>query len=477
MQALEMIDNSTIRYLIRFVTNLNVSDENGLSATRLIGYTDNPQEMLQYRIVIKPSGFFKIGNYGTEASFPVLPLKKWHGIPILFGEGDDHDKPADIYPVEGQGKYPVIIQADLIAGAYFLISRYEEIYKRKIRDSHGRFPGKESIPFKGNFIHRPVIDEYGRELRRMLRQLGVPLEEETAPHVFSRIYLTHNIFSPFCQNRRTECFEHFKHRVFLLFKRWAARANLRYHENEISSTKFLEWDRSVGKHFAKGSVKTIFFMLTPGHSNENKRIHRLTHYTNRFLRKAILRYRVVVGLSCNKECCLHPELISKARKQLKTQFGVWTQYGRFEYLAAREPEDFIALYESGIRHDFSMGYFDVPGFRLGTARPVYFINPSLGKLTDLLIHPLTISDRSLSDHDGMRMTYEEALGYAQGLVKKVAEVNGELVLSWHSDLLNKENHEYHSRLYRDLLRLIIDLEEKYQETLNAHSAGNQPYAQ
>ncbi len=463
-----MINQETIRYLINFVANATTSAGTALPAHRWIGYTDDPEQMKRYLLVILPSGFFDINKYGTEEFFPTFPLKKWHEIPILYGQGDEKAEYADTFPSDNESG-PIIIHADLIASAYFLVSRYEEIFKRKIRDEFGRFPGKESVPFKGNFIHRPVIDEYGRELRHLLRKAGLALrKEEEQPHAFSHIYLAHNIISPFCMTPWAERIMHWRLKVMWLLRRFAIKLKIRFNTNEINQTKFLDWDKSVERAYPEGIVRSLFFMLTPGHRNDGKRIYHLTSFTIHLLRRAMNRYGVLPALSCNRECNLEPEeSIIKARRLLHQQFGQWVSVAGFARLCAREPEDFIATFNAGIRHDFSMGYFDVPGFRLGTARPVQFINPSFGKLTELVMHPLTIVDTSLSDKEGMRMTYEEALGYAQGLVKKTAEVHGELTLMWNSDLLNKENHEYHSRLYRDLLRLVIDLEHKKNDIYQA----------
>lgn len=232
----------------------------------------------------------------------------------------------------------------------------------------------------------------------------------------------------------------------------------------MNNTRFLEWDRSVANAYPNDVVKTIFFMLTPGHDHDNQRIYHLTNYTLQFLKRAIKRYEVIVGLSCNRECSLNPEKIGKARRLLKLQFGKSIEFARCERLTAREPEDFISCYNEGIKHEFSMGYFDIPGFRLGTCRPVRFINPSIRQLTELVIHPLTITDRSLSDKEGLALNYEDSLALASQLIRTAATYNGELVLSWHSDMLNKENHEYHSRLYRDLLRLMIQIQEENEES-------------
>ncbi|OAV66709.1 hypothetical protein Barb6_02535 [Bacteroidales bacterium Barb6] len=67
--------------------------------------------------------------------------------------------------------------------------------RRGVRDEHGRFPGRESLSARAGFLHRPVVDEYGRLLHRWLRQAGVPLPEEKQG--IRKIYLTHDVDAPF----------------------------------------------------------------------------------------------------------------------------------------------------------------------------------------------------------------------------------------------------------------------------------------
>ena len=95
-----------------------------------------------------------------------LPLTIWEETPILFGEA----KTEQI----GETK---VIHADLVAGTFFLITRYEEVIRRDVRDVHGRFPGKESLPYRAGFIDRPLVEEYGKLLRSQMREVCCDIPE------------------------------------------------------------------------------------------------------------------------------------------------------------------------------------------------------------------------------------------------------------------------------------------------------------
>ena len=143
-----------IDYIIQFL----IRDEHH---AHHVGYCDDKTQWSKYKVVIVPSNFFDSDTYGTPQSMPSLPLQEIEGIPFLYGS-------PKIETIDGT----IICHADLIASTYFLISRYEEfIHPDTNRDSHGRYIGKLSIPAKANFIHRPIIEEYGELLRNLLLRL------------------------------------------------------------------------------------------------------------------------------------------------------------------------------------------------------------------------------------------------------------------------------------------------------------------
>ena len=134
--------SETINYIIRFL----LGEELSPIIINQVGYTSNQEEFHKYKLVILPSPFFSNEIYGTPDSLPNLPLQIWEEAPILFGD-----------PVVEQNNDTRILHADLIASTFFLISRYEETVRTDKRDIHGRFPGKESLPYRAGFIDSPLV--------------------------------------------------------------------------------------------------------------------------------------------------------------------------------------------------------------------------------------------------------------------------------------------------------------------------------
>lgn len=130
---------------------------------------------------------------------------------------------------------------------------------------------------------------------------------------------------------------------------------------------------------------------------------------------------------------------------------------RHNFLALGEPEDTREMIATGIRHDYSMGYADIAGFRLGTCRAVRAINPNNRALTDLTMHPLTAMDYTLTNADAMALGEGEAFDYMIQLISQIEQYGGEVNLLWHNEVFSIEQHPWLGKLYR---RLIIQLKQR-----------------
>lgn len=451
-----MLSKKIRQYLIDFlVGSLWVQSEGEDRYQRrfeAIGYTDDPEEMKLYPIVIIPSGFFKLDVYGTEQAMPTLPLSTWRGIPLLFGE------PREEWSTDGS---QLIIHADLLASTYFLISRYEEMYRRNERDTYGRFPGKSSLPYKAGFLHRPIVDEYGEALRQILLEEGIAsrynLRLEERPQTFSRVNLTHDLSRPY-NYRGWRSFL----RAWLKEKKspWEA-ARLSFssdvEDDYYTFPKFLKWDRATCDSLGKERADIFFFIRMPSRHPLDKPYYSLHSHYLRSILAVGEKYKVLLSLQCSYAAGHQSELISRERHLFERTFRRRPRGLRHNKLTSCEPEDLLQAYASGFRNDYSMGYADVAGFRLGTCRAVKFINPNTRLLTELILHPLVLRDLTLSDPRYMALDAEEAERIAHELIRVTARYNGELTLLWHNDLLSQKTHPWHSVLYRSMLRLIEEL--------------------
>ncbi|MDR2120772.1 MAG: polysaccharide deacetylase family protein [Tannerella sp.] len=426
------MDDAIILYILRFLLGEHVPPDAGLP----VAYTSDATKFRSCKIAIIPSGFFDAHVYGTPASIPRLPLRQIEGVPILFGRPQ----------IERAGD-TLVVHADLVASAYFLLSRYEEIVRRRVRDVHGRFPGRESLPFKAGFISRPIVDEYGRLLAKWLRQSGAPVNEP--PQVIRHVHLTHDVDEPFsCRSWRNVArgIVEGKHIVSLL------RSKFGKPENDVCYTfpGMLGKDASVREELGEDRCSIRFFLKAGGTTRQDRPRYNLHDRDMRQLLRLIAAHGATVGLHAGYGAGMNPALIAKEKRRLETALGREITSNRHHFLASREPEDMTALETAGITDDFTMGYADVAGFRLGTSRPVRWINASTRTLSRLILHPLTVMDSTLSESKYMGLAAGEAQEYCFRLTEETKKARGELVLLWHNTSV-VEGAGYHMDLYNRLL--------------------------
>ena len=424
-----------IQYILRFMLGEHfVGDMN-----RLVGYTSDVSCFGDYKIVIIPSGFFDEGVYGTDKTEPSMPLNNIEGIPFFYGSPD----------IEQVGD-TLVVRADLVASAFFLISRYEEILHRDLRDDHGRFPGHESLPFREGFIDRPVVDEYGKLIRKWLKQSGVQIEEP-APYI-NKINLTHDVDAPFfCRTWRNVA------RCILSGVNPVTAVRYKYGLLENDPYYTFPWmfkqDDILRYASGRNRCQSFVFFKAGGKTKQDKPRYDLHGKDIQSLFNLCREHEVAVGLHCSYQSGQDPSLIMSEKKSLEEAFGVTVTHCRNHFLASREPEDMEYLEKAGITDDYTIGYADVAGFRLGTSMPVRYINPVTRRLSSLTLHPLIIMDCTLNERRYMNLKSEKAEEYCDRLIKNIRKVNGELTLLWHNTSVI-ERQGYLRDLYGKLIKTI-----------------------
>ncbi|MDR1330769.1 MAG: polysaccharide deacetylase family protein [Tannerella sp.] len=421
-----------IAYLIRFLLGDSVPPD----ADSRIGYTSDPAAFRAYKTVIIPSGFFDKNTYMTAASLPVPPLQQIDGVPLLFGRPQ----------IERAGD-TLVVHADLVAGAFFLLSRYEEIVRRDVRDVHGRFPGRESLPCRAGFIDRPVVDEYGRLLRKWLSQSGVQISEP--PPTIRHIYLTHDVDAPFAYRswlNMARGVREGKNIARLLRTKFGPLENDPYY----TFPWLLEKEASVRVATGEDRCSIYLFMKAKGNTPQDKPRYDLRDRDIRQLLRLTALHGGKTGLHAGYGAGINPSLIAIEKERMEKALGRKITANRHHFLAAREPEDMAALEKAGITDDFTMGYADAAGFRLGTSRPTRWINASKRTLSSLVLHPLTVMDGTLSDSRYMGLSAAEAKEYCFRLMDETKKACGEFTLLWHNTSAT-EDAGYHRELYNDIL--------------------------
>lgn len=422
-------DQQTVNYIIRFL--VQSPEEKPLP----VYYGSAETASDGAKIVIVPA----VSDFAITA-LPETPFRIIEDTPVLFGE-------PRIEREDGK----IIVYADIIASSFFLLSRYEEILKPECRDKHGRFLAKDSVIFQQGCGGRPLVDEYGRLLRKWLREAGVGIPAEK--HGFSKIYLTHDVDVPFRFERLTQAGKQY---IKNMLHYNSSKQPLKKYFNEqydecYTFPKIIHYDKNLKDALPDVPVESVYFLISAGSFLNSKYYNFYSQKTERLI-GVLKKSGAALGLHVSYEAGVNPEKIPDEAARIKNKLKADTLISRHHYLQWREPEDVVFMEQAGITDDFTLSYADCAGFRLGTCHPYRFINPRTKKLTNMMIHPLEIMECTLNRPDYMNLDYEQAFNQCKGLINQVYQHNGELVLLWHNTEFLGLN--YQEKLYSAVLENI-----------------------
>ena len=374
-------------------------------AAKQVGYTADEAEWQNYRVVIVPNG-----QLGKEIVMPEFSEAKGER---LEAKGTEHKT--------------WIIRTDIVYNTFFFISRAEELINTQ-RDEHGRFLAKYSILGQNNRLMIPTVDEYARMLMKLL---DLPLPTPS----FSQIYLTHDV----------DTIAHYRHLRGaiggIVRGEWRkVIASLRDIHNDPAFT--FSWLIAQDKK-VEGAERIYFVKDTMGKGYDYPQ-YKLDGKDFETAEQLIENSGAKIGW--------HGSYYGgdKANRLLGDKAGLH----RSHYLRC-SIDQMQRLAEVGVTDDFTMMFPDQVGFRLQTTRPVRWINPKTLQLTDLVLHPLTVMDCTLSNSNYMNLNEDEAYFECQRLFEKVHQNAGEVVLLWHNT--TPAGNTYHRSLYPKLLEMICGL--------------------
>ena len=316
---------------------------------------------------------------------------------------------------------------DIFAAAFYLLTRYEE-YLPHQRDMYGRYAHENSLAFKENFLHLPLINLWLEEFRKSLQKKFPDLEFQTSNFKLLPTYDVDEAYSYKLKGKWRTTGGIIKS----IFKGEWEKINER---KKVLTGRMedpydaYEW---MNKLHLQYNLKPRYFFLVPDKKGKyDKNILPKEKALQHLIKEHADKY--AIGIHPSWKSGDNPALIKKEIEILEKISDKKIIASRQHYIRFTLPQTFRYLIDTGIKEDFSMGYGSINGFRTSVALPFYWYDLEKEKTTDLLLYPFCFMDansfyeQKFSSHQA----FEEIMQYYD-IVKSV---NGLMITIWHNTFL------------------------------------------
>lgn len=317
---------------------------------------------------------------------------------------------------------------DPVASIFFVISRYEE-YLNYAADEHDRFTSTQSELVKQHWLSVPIADIWAKHIVLSVQKAH---PEFTFTHPQSTLTLSFDIDNTFA----------FKHKNWMQLLGGRAKDFLQGNsEHQDLRREVLEgqtpdpndtFDEISG--YIQNSLSTRIFW----HLGDFKKFDRNISWTNAVHQRLIQKMgqQTTVGIHPSYASYLNEAMVRQERGRLEHILKSPVFHSRQHFLKVRFPGTFELLNNIGIKHDYSIGFADNVGFRMGTAQAIPFFNLITDEVTDLILHPFVYMDGTLNQY--LKLSPDEAIIKVKELAAQVKEHGGNFICIWHNDTINNQ---------------------------------------
>jgi len=421
-------DTPRIRYAFGFVFNellgcncLFTQDAIEYEASVLpkVCYSRNNPASGMY---VYPSGF--LAATGLREIQP--EVKTIEGLPVFF----THEVSASVFSF------------DPFSMIFYLLCRYEEYLPHKT-DIHGRFCAENSFAFRSGFHTLPLVNIMALKVGDKLQEFYPRLHFSLPKFSFTPTYDIDMAFA-----HKAKSFT----RLAGGFLKMALQLNLNVMLKRLSVISGLTADPydnfSIHEELHQQYLLKAKYFVNMGNGS---RFDKNNSHTSPGFIKLLKR------LAENAEIGLHPsyysgnapEKIMLEKQRLETIIDQEVYISRQHFVKIDFPETYIALINSGIREDYSMGYTSVAGFRASVCSPFFFYNLTREEQTGLKVFPFAFMDTMFSHY--MHLQPDESIVVAEEIINQARAVKGQLFGIWHNYFMS--DNKLRIENYREIIKL------------------------
>lgn len=341
-------------------------------------------------------------------------VNQWNQMPVFFES------------TESASSLPF----DIFAAAFYLISRYEE-YLPHEKDTYGRYCHTQSLAYKHQFLHLPIVNMWLQQLKQRLQQLFG--QQVMQPTHFSYIP-TYDIDIAY-QYQHQPIGKNIGRflRDFALGNLDAVTEQAKVFSNMLADPfDVFPWLNNLHHQHQLQPIYFVLSAIKKGLYDKNIPLNNIG------MRQLVtqLQSQAQVGIHPSWQSHNHFKILKEEVNLLQQATQTIVNQSRQHYIQFSLPQTYEQLILLGITHDYSMGYGSINGFRASFARPFQWFNLTVNKPTALTVHPFCYMDANAIFEE--KLTPEEAEKQLQHYLHVVQQVNGTFITIFHNHFLTSQ---------------------------------------
>lgn len=316
---------------------------------------------------------------------------------------------------------------DLFAATFYLITRYEE-YLPHNKDSYGRYAHENSLAFRENFLQLPLVNIWIMHFRLLIRQRFPQLLLRNPLFVFLPTYDIDMAWSYKNKGLFRNLGGMLKDLVNGNLKQLNERIAVLTNKKEDPFASY-NW---LNDFHEKHDLNPIyFFLIAKAYGIYDKNIDPELPAMQQLIKQHAEKY--LVGIHPSWQSGESVDGIINEKERMEEIINQNVVYSRQHYIGFQFPQTAQRLINAGIKHDFSMGYGSINGFRASVASVYPWYDLENEKQTGLMIHPFCFMDANAFYEQ--RISSSEALKELRFFTTQLQQTGGTMITIWHNNFL------------------------------------------
>ncbi len=313
------------------------------------------------------------------------------------------------------------IPFDIFAASFYLLTRYEE-YLPRDKDKLGRYNHTNSLAFNKNFLHQPLIQLWMAQIDLFPKNPSwtfIPTYDIDIAYSYNNQSIGRNVFGFFrdlIKGNKSEVEE----RLAVL-----------------SGTKRDPYDVYAWLDLLHSSLqlKPIYFFLLA----ENKKgLDKNIDPSSAAIKNLIINHskKYEVGIHPSIQSTKNRNILKNEIVHLKNLINKEVNASRYHYIKIEFPNAYQELVLANIKHDYSMGYSTINGFRASYTKPHLWFDLQKNKVTELIVHSFCYMDANAILKE--RIAIDKASADLQYYLDIVKKLGGEFITIFHNNFLTDQ---------------------------------------